>query len=75
MPGSDDRHEQQEQVERARQGSGTSGTDVTREGLQGVRPDRDAVTGVAAGRPRRRRGQHRRGGEAQQVPEATFTSY
>lgn len=44
---------------------------VTRDGLTGVRPDREALTGVAAGRDRRRR----RGGEQAMVPDAQFTSY
>ncbi|MCE0767117.1 polysulfide reductase NrfD [Pseudonocardia kujensis] len=72
MPGSDDRNGP---VEQARQGPGTPGGDVTRDGLRNVRPDRDAVTGVVAGRPRRGRRGHGGGGETQQVPDATFTSY
>lgn len=52
-----DGNEQDREIQ-AQQGPGTPGTDVTRDGLRGVRPDRDAVTGVAAGRPRR--GRHRR---------------
>lgn len=47
-----------------------SGSDVTREGLRGVRPDREATTGVNAGRPGRRRR-----GEQPMVPDAAFTSY
>ncbi|MBN9110836.1 MAG: polysulfide reductase NrfD [Pseudonocardia sp.] len=62
-------------VERERQGAGTPGTDVTKDGLRGVRPDREAVTGVTTGRPRGGRGRRRRGGETPQVPDATFTSY
>lgn len=46
-----------------------STSDVTKEGLRGVRPDRDAVTGVATGKRRRR------GGEQPTVPEAEFRSY
>ena len=43
---------------------------ATRQGLRGKRPDRDAMTGVNAGRHRRRRG-----GERPMVPPAEFTSY
>jgi hypothetical protein len=46
-------------------------TDVTRRGLAGERPGREATTGVNAGRPRERRG----GGREVMVPEATPTSY
>jgi hypothetical protein len=46
---------------------------VTREGVQGARPDREALTGVHAGR-RRGRGRRRRG-EQPMVPPAEFTSY
>ncbi len=55
-----------------------SSSDVTVDGLKGIRPDREALTGVNQGRgrggaPRRRR---RRGrGERSMVPEAEFTSY
>ena len=46
-----------------------SQTDVTRQGLRGKRPDREAVTGS----PRRWRGKHR--AERPMVPPAEFTSY
>jgi polysulfide reductase-like protein len=46
---------------------------VTREGVQGARPDREAVTGANAGRRWARRGQRR--GERPMVPRAEFTSY
>lgn len=48
-----------------------SGSDVTREGLRGVRPDREAMTGVHAGRRGRRGGR----GEQPMVPPAEFSSY
>ncbi|MFE1326187.1 NrfD/PsrC family molybdoenzyme membrane anchor subunit [Streptomyces sp. NPDC058735] len=48
-----------------------SGSDVTRSGMGGARPGRDAVTGERAGRRRRRRGR----GEQPMVPEARFSSY
>jgi hypothetical protein len=48
-----------------------STSDVTRKGLRGVQPDRDALTGIAAGRAGKR---SRRDGEPT-VPEAEFTSY
>jgi DMSO reductase anchor subunit len=48
-----------------------SGSDVPRDGVKGARPGRDAVTGAAAGRRRRRRGR----GEQPMVPEAQFSSY
>jgi Polysulphide reductase, NrfD len=51
-----------------------SSSDVTREGLKGVRPGRDALTGVHAGK--RGRDRSRRGrGEQPMVPAAEFTSY
>jgi hypothetical protein len=50
-----------------------SSSDVTKDGLRGVRPDRDALTGVATGRPARLRA--RRGDGAPTVPDAKFTSY
>ncbi len=56
-----------------------SGSDVTKDGLRGVRPGRQATTGVNTGpggngQPARRwRRKHR--AEASMVPEATFTSY
>jgi formate-dependent nitrite reductase membrane component NrfD len=57
-------------------------TEVTRDGLHGGHPERDALTGVAAGKPAekttkrggRRRG-GRRGGERPMVDRAEFTSY
>lgn len=47
-----------------------SSSDVTREGIEGARPDRDATVGVNAGREGRRRG-----GEMSMVPDAKFRSY
>jgi hypothetical protein len=47
--------------------------DVTKDGLRGVRPDRDALTGVTTGKPKRLRGRQRDG--APTVPDAEFTSY
>lgn len=49
-----------------------SRTDVTKEGLRGTRPDREATTGVNHVR-RRQRGKHR--AEQPMVPRAEFTSY
>ncbi|MGW4569411.1 NrfD/PsrC family molybdoenzyme membrane anchor subunit, partial [Streptomyces sp. NPDC004561] len=48
-----------------------SDSDVTRNGVQGARPEREALTGARAGRRRRRRGR----GEQPMVPDATFSSY
>ncbi|MBP0462166.1 NrfD/PsrC family molybdoenzyme membrane anchor subunit, partial [Streptomyces montanisoli] len=48
-----------------------SRSDVTREGVKGTSPGREALTGKAAGRHRRRR----RGGEEPMVPKAKFSSY
>jgi Polysulphide reductase, NrfD len=49
---------------------------VTRDGVQGVRPGREALTGVHAGRPARGNGRRRgRRGEQPMVPPAEFTSY
>lgn len=48
-----------------------SQSDVTRHGLRGKRPDREATTGVNI--PRRWRGKHR--AEQPMVPSAEFTSY
>lgn len=56
-----------------------SGSDVTREGLRGARPDRDAITGArdaAKGGSRGERGPARkRRGEQPMVPPAEFGSY
>ncbi|MER6474313.1 NrfD/PsrC family molybdoenzyme membrane anchor subunit [Streptomyces collinus] len=51
-----------------------SESDVTREGLRGERPGREAPTGAEAGRRRNRRGRGGRG-EQPMVPEAEFSSY
>lgn len=48
-----------------------SESDVTRDGVEGARPGRDALTGSRAGRRRRRRGR----GERAMVPAAAFSSY
>ncbi|MEU2923942.1 NrfD/PsrC family molybdoenzyme membrane anchor subunit [Streptomyces sp. NPDC007251] len=48
-----------------------SESDVTRDGVQGARPGRQAPTGAHAGRRRGRRGR----GEQPMVPEAEFSSY
>ncbi|MER6037608.1 NrfD/PsrC family molybdoenzyme membrane anchor subunit [Streptomyces sp. NPDC001835] len=48
-----------------------SGSDVTRDGVTGGRPGREAPTGERAGRRRRRRGR----GEQPMVPDAEFSSY
>ncbi|MFF4213104.1 NrfD/PsrC family molybdoenzyme membrane anchor subunit [Streptomyces sp. NPDC001796] len=48
-----------------------TGSDVTRDGVEGARPGREAVTGADTGRRRRRRGR----GERAMVPEARFSSY
>ncbi|MFG2683592.1 NrfD/PsrC family molybdoenzyme membrane anchor subunit [Streptomyces sp. NPDC048392] len=48
-----------------------SDSDVTREGVQGAHPGRDAPTGGRAGRRRKRRGR----GEQPMVPDAQFSSY
>ncbi|MEU0218648.1 polysulfide reductase, partial [Streptomyces sp. NPDC006265] len=48
-----------------------TGSDVTRNGIKGAQPGREAVTGVETGRRRRRRGR----GEQPTVPEAQFSSY
>ncbi|GAA2609858.1 MULTISPECIES: NrfD/PsrC family molybdoenzyme membrane anchor subunit [Streptomyces] len=50
-----------------------SGSDVTRNGVEGARPGREALTGAHAGRRRRRRGRGR--GERAMVPDAEFSSY
>jgi hypothetical protein len=55
--------------------SDRSDTDVTRDGLRGGRPGRDAMTGVATGREPSHRWRRRRSGEAPQVPKAQFDSY
>lgn len=48
-----------------------TGDDVTKDGIRGARPGREAVTGAGRGAGRRRR----RGGEQPVVPDAEFTSY
>jgi hypothetical protein len=57
--------------------STSSSSDVTTNGLRGVRPDRDALTGVATGKRGRRRDGKRNGQRdgAPTVPAAEFTSY
>lgn len=57
--------------------STSSSADVTTNGLRGVRPDRDALTGVATGKRGRRRDRRRNGQRdgAPTVPAAEFTSY
>ena len=55
-------------------------TNVTKDGLENVRPGRDALTGVHVGegapvQPRTARSGHRQGGEQPMVPEADFRSY
>ncbi|MGW5125237.1 NrfD/PsrC family molybdoenzyme membrane anchor subunit [Streptomyces sp. NPDC004069] len=53
-----------------------SGSDVTRGGVEGARPGRDAPTGAGAGHGRHGRHRRRRGrGEQPVVPEARFSSY
>ena len=52
-----------------------TGSDVTRDGLRGTRPGREAVTGAQPGRHRRRRGRGRGRGEQSMVPDAEFSSY
>ncbi|WP_237547107.1 NrfD/PsrC family molybdoenzyme membrane anchor subunit, partial [Streptomyces sp. SID161] len=47
------------------------GPDVTRDGVRGARPGREAVTGARGGRHRGRR----RRGEQPMVPDAEFSSY
>ncbi|HEY3723278.1 MAG TPA: NrfD/PsrC family molybdoenzyme membrane anchor subunit [Acidimicrobiia bacterium] len=46
-------------------------SEVTKDGMQGRRPGRDATVGTDAGRGRRRK----RGGEQPVVPDAEFSSY
>jgi DMSO reductase anchor subunit len=55
------------------QQSARSSSDVTKDGLRGVRPDRDALTGVATGKRQAQRNGQRDG--APTVPKAEFTSY
>lgn len=53
-------------------------SEVTKEGVHGQRPDREAITGsagVVSQDQRRQRGKRRRGGEATRVPDAEFRSY
>ncbi|HEU5033121.1 MAG TPA: NrfD/PsrC family molybdoenzyme membrane anchor subunit [Mycobacteriales bacterium] len=53
-----------------------SGSDVTKDGIHGARPDREATVGVNAGRAGGGGGRRRRGGaERAMVPDAQFTSY
>jgi len=52
-----------------------STSDVTREGLRGVQPGRDAMIGVAAGRTGGARPSRKQRGERAMVPDAKFTSY
>jgi formate-dependent nitrite reductase membrane component NrfD len=57
-----------------------SSSDVTVDGLKGIRPDREALTGVnhargSAGTERNRRRRRRARGEASMVGEAEFASY
>jgi hypothetical protein len=56
-------------------GFAQSSSDVTREGVRGVEPDREALTGVATGRHGRRRGKDRGQDGQPTVPDAEFTSY
>jgi formate-dependent nitrite reductase membrane component NrfD len=51
-----------------------STSDVTKEGIKGAQPGRDAMVGVVAGRHDGRR-QRRGRGEQSMVPDATFSSY
>ncbi|MGW7259748.1 NrfD/PsrC family molybdoenzyme membrane anchor subunit [Streptomyces sp. NPDC054834] len=51
-----------------------TGSDVTRGGVEGARPEREAAPGAQAGRRRRRRGRGGRG-EQPMVPDAEFSSY
>ncbi|MFF4401013.1 NrfD/PsrC family molybdoenzyme membrane anchor subunit [Streptomyces sp. NPDC001480] len=51
-----------------------TGSDVTRDGVQGARPAREAAPGAQGGRRRRRRGGGGRGEQAM-VPDAEFSSY
>jgi len=53
---------------------GVSEHSVTKEGVQGARPDRKALTGAWSARWPGRGGKHRRG-EQPMVPDASFTSY
>ncbi|MBW0089440.1 polysulfide reductase NrfD [Pseudonocardia sp. KRD-184] len=50
-----------------------SGSDVTRDGVRGARPDREATTGAVDGQGRR--GRDRREREQPMVPRAEFQSY
>lgn len=50
-------------------------SDVTRDGLVGVRPGREALTGSDGGRRAGRNGKKGRGAETPMVPDAEFSSY
>jgi len=52
-----------------------STSDVTKDGIRGAKPGRDAMVGVVAGRHDGGRSSRRRGGERSMVPEAKFSSY
>jgi Polysulphide reductase, NrfD len=52
-----------------------SGSDVTRHGLRGTRPGRDAVTGAAGRSGASGRWRRGKGGERPMVPRAEFVSY
>ncbi|MGP3939912.1 MULTISPECIES: NrfD/PsrC family molybdoenzyme membrane anchor subunit [Streptomyces] len=54
-----------------------SESDVTRDGIRGARPDRDALVGkgMENGERRRRKGGKGRKGDQSMVPRAEFTSY
>ncbi len=52
-----------------------STSDVTKEGIKGVRPGRDAMVGVAAGRADGSQPSRKRRAEQSMVPDAKFSSY
>ncbi len=62
-----------EEPRQGRDDATMTGSDVTREGVRGARPGREALTGAQAGRRGRRRGRGR--GEQPMVPDAAFSSY